>query len=81
MEEENKRPMTDSTTILIIEDDADLLDGLSFSLASEGYQVPEKACGCSASRNLIVSSSTAASPMAMDLTFAPCSRGNVISPS
>ena len=39
MEEENKRPMTDSTTILIIEDDADLLDGLSFSLASEGYQV------------------------------------------
>ncbi len=31
--------MTDSTTILIIEDDADLLDGLSFSLASEGYQV------------------------------------------
>lgn len=29
----------DRTTILIIEDDADLLDGLSFSLEAEGYQV------------------------------------------
>ena len=31
--------MTDSITILMIEDDADLLDGLSFSLAAEGYEV------------------------------------------
>ncbi len=31
--------MTGSETILIIEDDVDLLDGLSFSLAAEGYQV------------------------------------------
>ena len=33
------RGKTNAVTILIIEDDADLLDGLSFSLASEGYQV------------------------------------------